>query len=232
MSVCVYVCVCITNKPLLFTDVQNGPWSLCPQWKSARLPGSVSDLQSLQEAGTWSTWGSEGKTCIQTEMLSFLRLAIKSLSSSSRGNILVFPHDASCLLLHKDGGSESVSVWFQSSAPLASERLIQAAGFSWGTEGSRAVVRRSGAPGDHTVSSGGHGRLCADPLYNAGQAVQTGNEGWFSAAGVCGDQEETSVWTCFVFLCPNRERRLHQHNNQVKLKDISANQGHTVVGIM
>lgn len=79
--------------------------------------------------------------------------------------------------------------------PSGSERLVDAVGFSGGTGACRAVLRRSGAPGDHAVAQGGHGWIRADPLYNTGQTVQTGNERPFTAAGIC--KEETGKLVFF-----------------------------------
>ena len=56
--------------------------------------------------------------------------------------------------------------------PLSgSERLVDAVGFSRGTGACRAALRRSGASGDHAVAQRGRSRICADPLYDAGQTV-------------------------------------------------------------
>lgn len=77
-----------------------------------------------------------------------------------------------------------------------SERLVDAVRFSGGTGSCRAALRWSGASGDHTVAQRGHGWICADPLYDAGQTVQTGNEWSFTAAGIWNDEtgKTLTVW--------------------------------------
>jgi len=62
---------------------------------------------------------------------------------------------------------------------------VEAGGSASGGPGPcRAALRRSGAPGDHAVPWGGHSWIFADPLHDAGQAVQTGNQRRLSAAGI------------------------------------------------
>lgn len=72
--------------------------------------------------------------------------------------------------------NQFVSVENKSFAPSGRVRLIAAAGLSRGGGNSRVVMRRFGAPWNHTVPCGAHGRICADALDDAGQTVQTGNE--------------------------------------------------------
>lgn len=83
-----------------------------------------------------------------------------------------------------------LSVEYEFLTLSGSEWLVDAVGFSrvTGTSrtgASRAVLRRSGALGDHTVPRGGHSWICADPLYNAGQTVETGNERPLASPGLC-----------------------------------------------
>lgn len=73
----------------------------------------------------------------------------------------------------------------ESSALSGSERLVGTGLFSGGTGLCSAVLRGFRAPGDHAVAWGGHCWICADPLHNAGQTVQTGDKRPFPAAGVC-----------------------------------------------
>lgn len=72
----------------------------------------------------------------------------------------------------------------KSFAPSGRVRLVAAAGISRRGGDSRVVGRRFGAPGNHTVPCGAHGRVCADALDDAGQTVQTGNDRRFTAAAV------------------------------------------------
>lgn len=66
----------------------------------------------------------------------------------------------------------------------------------------RAALGGSGAPGDHAVPHGGPNRgVCADPLHDAGQTLQTGNQTLF-AAGTCEDRGDMDSWST-VFLTGN-----------------------------
>lgn len=138
---------------------------------------SSNTQQPLVSSGSWKLKHQSEETGLKRHQLR--GIIWKYLSSNCRRNICVF-HEASSIFLQKNGGNKSVFL-----SPSCSEWLIDTVGFSRGAGDSRAVVRWSRAPGDHAISWEWQGWVCADPLYDAGQTVQTGNEAWFSAAWIC-----------------------------------------------